>query len=216
MVSVLLEDASVLAVNKPPGVSVVFDRHRPEEKSLWREVWQLYGPVFVVHRLDRDTTGVLLFARNAAAQKNLSQAFSQHRVQKLYHAIVAGVPPWREMTVEHPLREDGDRAHRTVVDWEGGKPAVTHVRVLAVLRGGNALVEASLVTGRRHQVRAHLQALGYPLVGDTLYGGSSSAVRPLLHARLLVFPHPVGGTFVQVYAPYPEDWKGFLEKWEKS
>ncbi len=210
-VSVLFADEQVVVVNKPPGVSVVFDRHRRQEASFWQAVWEQLGPVFVVHRLDRDTTGTLLFARTSETQKVLSQAFSKHRVRKVYHAVVSGVPSWGHMTVEHPLREDGDRLHRTVVDWERGKPARTELRLLRVFSPEKkALVEACPVTGRRHQIRAHLAALGLPLVGDTFYGGNPAAPRPLLHARLLVFPHPSHGHFVEVEAPYPDDWERLL------
>ncbi|MGC8916512.1 MAG: RluA family pseudouridine synthase [Thermoanaerobaculum sp.] len=204
-VEILFRDDHVLVVNKPAGVAVVFDRHRPDEVSFWQELWRSHGPVYVVHRLDRETTGALVFARSQAAQKALSQAFAKHRVAKIYHAVVVGVPFWHEVTAERPLRENGDGAHRTVVDWERGKPAQTRFRLLRVLPGERALVEASPLTGRRHQVRAHLAALGFPILGDALYGGGKDAPRPLLHARAVTFPHPEGEGFVEVSAPYPED-----------
>lgn len=210
-VSVLFADEHVVVVNKPPGVAVVFDRHRPSEKTFWQQVWGLLGPVLAVHRLDRDTTGALLFARSKEAQRFLTQAFSQHRVRKVYHAVVCGIPSWSEMSAEHPLRENGDRAHRTVVDWEGGKPARTQLRLVRVFPPELALVEASPVTGRRHQVRAHLAAVGFPLLGDALYGGKPAS-RPFLHARVLVFPHPASGQWEEVEAPYPEDWPAFFQQ----
>lgn len=203
-VPVLFVDDHLVVVAKPAGVSVVFDRHRPREGTLWETVWERVGPVLVVHRLDRETTGALLLARHRAAQRALCEAFFHHRVGKTYHGVVCGVPPWRELTAEHPLREDGDRAHRTVVDWAKGKPARTHLRLLRLLGPDLALVEAVPVTGRRHQVRAHLAAVGFPLLGDGLYGGGP-APRVFLHAFRLVFVHPFTGTRMEVEAPYPDD-----------
>ena len=203
-------DEHLAVVAKPAGITVVFDRHRPGEGCLWEKVWKLLGPVFVVHRLDRDTSGVLLFARDRETQRVLSEGFAQGKVEKVYHAVVAPPPAWQATVVTTPLREDGDRRHRTVVDWEGGKSAETQLRLLRQL-GRLALVEARPKTGRRHQIRAHLAALGCPVVGDALYGGKPLAPRPLLHARGLALRHPATGTWLAVEAPYPPD-MAFLEK----
>jgi RluA family pseudouridine synthase len=202
---VLFCDEKLLAINKPAGVSVVFDPRRPQESPLWRKLWALFGPVYVVHRLDRQTTGVWLLARSPEGQKHMALAFQNHQVEKVYHAVVEGSPPWTELLVDMPLLANADRKHRTLVNWDQGKPARTLLRVLRTLGEGLALVEAVPATGRRHQVRAHLAAVGFPLVGDSLYGGRLSGPRPLLHARSLAFRHPGTGSWQQVQAPYPQD-----------
>lgn len=202
---VLFADDALLVLNKPAGVTVVFDRHRPSQKSLWQEIPARFGPVFVVHRLDRDTTGALMLARHQEAQKALTLQFSRHRVRKVYHAVVSFCPSWDELLVEQPLLEDGDRAHRTVADWRRGKPARTLFRRLVNLQKGWALVEALPESGRRHQIRAHLAYLGLPIVGDALYGGVGEAPRTLLHCRMLAFRHPFGNSWVEINAPYPQD-----------
>lgn len=207
---VLFADEALLVLNKPAGVTVVFDRHRPSQKSLWQQISERFGPVFVVHRLDRDTTGALLLARHREAQRALALQFSSHRVRKVYHAVVASCPWWDEVSVEQPLLEDGDRAHRTVVDWERGRPSRTLFRRLVKLQKGWALVEALPESGRRHQIRAHLAHLGFPIVGDTLYGGAGEVPRALLHCRMLALRHPFGDTWVEVHAPYPQDMASFV------
>lgn len=208
--SVLFSDEAVLVLNKPAGISVVFDRYRPSQESLWRQAQARFGPVFVVHRLDRDTTGALLLARHREAQRALALQFVRHRVRKVYHAVVASCPWWDEVLAEQPLLEDGDRAHRTVVDWEKGRPSRTLFRRLVKLEKGGALVEALPESGRRHQIRAHLAHLGFPIVGDTLYGGAGEVPRTLLHCRMLAFRHPYGGTWVEVHAPYSQDMASFV------
>lgn len=164
-----------------------------------------YGKVYLVHRLDKFTSGVLLFARTAEAHRHLSLQFETHKVFKRYQAILHGEPAWEEMLADSPLRSNVGRRHRTVVSPQG-KAAETWFRVLA--RGkGFAWVEVQPRTGRTHQIRAHAAALGHPLLGDVLYGAPPSPFleRPALHACALTFIHPESGKELTLQAPLAED-----------
>ena len=176
-IPVLWSDGALLVVDKPAGLPTLPDGYNPQAPHLKRLLEPEYGRLWIVHRLDRSTSGVIVLARTVQAHRALNAQFQEHTVEKIYHAIVTGAPDWEETAIDLPLRADGDRRHRTVVDAQGGKPAVTHLRVLERF-AGYSLVEAVPHTGRAHQVRAHLLAAGFPLVGDALYGGA-----PLWPAR---------------------------------
>ncbi len=210
---VLWHDEALLVVNKPAGVLVIpggFDRSTPLSEVLRVH----FGPIWVVHRLDRDTSGVLAFARTAAAHRALNTQFQERRVTKVYHALIGGEPPWETRTVALPLRPNGDRRHRTVVDRERGRASRTRLRVLERF-GSHALVAAMPESGRRHQIRAHLAALGFPVVADILYGArDADTIPPLrrvaLHAFSLSLRHPVTGVAMTFEAPYPADLRAAL------
>lgn len=208
---VLWVDESLLAVDKPAGLPTLpdgYDRSAPHIRSLLEPH---FGRVWIVHRLDRQTSGVLVVARSAQAHRALNTQFDQHTVCKLYHALVNGCPSWEEKTVEIPLQPDGDRRHRTVPSARG-KSAITHLRVLERL-GEYTLLEAAPRTGRTHQIRAHLAALGFPLVADDLYGGGQALSVPGrtllarcgLHAFSLAVAHPLNGQEIRLEAPHPPD-----------
>jgi RluA family pseudouridine synthase len=203
---VLFSDDSVLVVAKPAGLSVLtegWDRGAP---YLVNMLEQRYSKVWVVHRLDKNTSGVMVFALTAEAHRNLNLQFERHQVEKKYHAILTGSPPWERKTTRFPLRVNVGHQHRTVVDNRSGVRAETRFELLRRF-GDCALVEAQPLTGRTHQIRVHAYALGHPLLGDTLYSAppTQRIARPALHALSIRFAHPESGKTLTYSAPYPAD-----------
>ena len=170
-----------------------------------------FGKLWVVHRLDKGTSGVLVFARTADLHRSLGIAFETRQVHKVYHAIVNGMPEWDDHLARHPLRVNVGHSHRTKVDPRFGKPCETSFRVLERFKGF-ALLEAVPLTGRTHQVRVHAYALGFPLLGDTLYSAPPTDLisRPALHACSLAFE--IEGKPFSFCAPYPDDFEQALQK----
>ncbi len=168
----------------------------------------------IVHRLDKDTTGCLVVAKNDVAHRALAAQFAARTTHKVYLALVRGVPRHATGTIEAPIgRHPVQRKKMAVVQPPRGRASRTGYRVRRVLRDAAgspaALVECQLHTGRTHQIRVHLKHLGYPILGDPLYGGPTSSVRPMLHAWKLGFVHPRTGLPVEFCAPLPADFLAF-------
>ena len=193
------EDEALLVLDKPAGLLSVPGRGPDKADCLSARARQRWPDALVVHRLDQATSGLLLMARGAAVQRALSAAFAERRIRKRYEALVHGLPPapdtadgWGE--IDLPLRLDWPRRPRSIVEGAHGKPSRTRWRVLERNAAGACTrLELEPVTGRSHQLRVHLQALGHPIVGDALYGPEDGAPRLMLHARTLALAHPVSG-----------------------
>ena len=205
--TILYADSNLLVIDKPSGVLSIPDGYDHAVPYLGRLLEPFYGRLWVVHRLDKGTSGVMVFARNPEVHSELNKQFSEHQVMKTYHAIISGNPEWSEKMSAFPLRANVGRRNRTAVDIAKGKHAVTRFRMLEKFPG-HALLEAKPETGRTHQIRAHLYDLGFSILSDTLYGFEEISPfigRLALHASELTFWHPSTGEMVTFGAPYPQD-----------
>ncbi len=221
---ILLEREQLLVLNKPAGLAV--QGGSGTERHLDGMLDALQGPYAerpkLVHRLDRDTSGVLLLARDAKNAAILTKAFAAREVQKVYWALVLGAPKQPRAEIDRPLIKgrEGNERERMVVDHENGLPAQTHYRVIERVEGPNgetlSWLELMPITGRTHQLRAHLLSIGHPIVGDGKYGGPRAHVEGLsplmhLHARRLIMDNVPGLAAIDVKAPLPDHMR---ESWE--
>jgi RluA family pseudouridine synthase len=210
---VIFEDQHLIVLEKPAGLSVLPDGWEKDSDYLVKMLDEVYGRIFIVHRLDKITSGVMVFARDAETHRSLNIQFENHEAQKTYHAILEGNPKWEHKVAKHPLRANVGHKHRTMVDDKNGKPSETRFRVIKRYPE-SALVEAQPMTGRTHQIRVHAYALGHPLVEDVLYGARDryGLSRPMLHAQSLSFIHPVTMEKVRFSAAHPPDFDEALER----
>ena len=209
--NILYSDDSIIILNKPAGLSVLPDGWEKDSTYLVKMLEEQFGKIFIVHRLDKTTSGVMAFARTAEAHRNLNIQFETHGAKKIYRAIAEGSPNWNEKIAKHPLRINVGHKHRTMVDDKNGKPSETRFKILKRYPY-YVLVEAELMTGRTHQIRVHAYALGHPLLGDMLYSAPETNLiaRPALHAYSLTFMHPTTNERVSFTAPYPTDFETAL------
>ncbi len=205
MIDVLYEDDALIFVDKPPNL-VVQRAHDPDEPVLYEIVAAHASPLFLMQRLDRGTSGVMFFSKRADVNAKLTRQFEQKRIRKTYLAVCEGELGQRQ-TVDAPLVRIGPISFGV---REGGRRAVTHIEPLQATPTGS-LLSIHLETGRTHQIRVHLAAIGHPLAGDWLYG-SRNAPRPMLHSAELDMTHPVTNTPLRVSAAPPAD---FFEEAER-
>ncbi|MBI2331805.1 MAG: RluA family pseudouridine synthase [Chloroflexi bacterium] len=183
---ILHQDSFILVVNKTADLSVLPEGWEKDAPYLVKMLEEKHGKIWVVHRIDKVTSGVIIFALTAEAHRALNIQFERHEVEKAYHALVNGVPKWGEKVTKFPLRVNVVERYQAA-----------------------ALVEASPMTGRTHQIRVHAYALGYPLLGDFLYSAPETDViaRPALHAWSLSVTHPETGKRLTFQADYPNDFQ---------
>jgi 23S rRNA pseudouridine1911/1915/1917 synthase len=220
---ILFEDDAVIAINKPSGLLVLPDRYEHAERNLYDLIKEGLGMIYVVHRIDRETSGIILFAKTAEAHAALNTAFEQRQVHKSYLAIVVGNPQDDSGMIDMPIGENEHGVRKMRIDQRKGKEAQTEFKVLERFHGF-ALVEVKPLTGRTHQIRIHLRALGYPILADPLYGDgkgfflssikrkylTQEEERPMLertalHAATLNVVHPITGQELALEAPMPKD-----------
>ena len=205
MIEILFEDDQLLVVNKPPGMLSVPGRGPDKQDSVQTRCASLYPQALVIHRLDCATSGVMLFAKTKAAQSELSRQFCDRETEKEYHAVTYGDCPAAEGEIDFPLITDWPNRPRQKICYQTGKPSLTRYQLLKHSTSGNCL-RLTPVTGRSHQLRVHMMAIGMPIVGDTLYAPAHIAQmspRLMLHAYRLSFTHPRQGQRIRMEAPLP-------------
>ena len=224
---IVYEDEAVLVVNKPAGM-VVHPAPGSPSGTLVNALLYRYGDQLssingvlrpgIVHRIDKDTSGLLMVARDDQAHESLSAQLAEHTITRRYRAIVCDNIKEDSGIIDRPIGRDPRNRLRNAVVASGGKRAVTHYRVLERF-GRYTLVEAVLETGRTHQIRVHMAYIRHPLLGDSLYGrgsGSAGARRQMLHAGILGFNHPRTGEYMEFEAPLPDDFERVLQKLRDS
>lgn len=221
------EDDDLLIVNKPRGM-VVHPAAGNYSGTLVNAVMHHCGDSLssingiirpgIVHRIDKDTSGLLMIAKNDAAHRLLAQQLAEHSITRAYRAIVYNNFKEDEGTVDAPIGRDPKNRLRQAVTQTNSKRAVTHYRVLERL-GAFTYIEARLETGRTHQIRVHMAHIRHPLVGDPLYGPSKNPFGingQLLHARLLGFQHPATGAYMEFESEPPEEFRQVLDKLKRG
>ena len=220
---ILYEDDDVLIVNKPKGMVVHPSAGHYTGTLVNAVLWHCQGQLSgingvsrpgIVHRIDKDTTGVLVVCKNDAAHNAVAAQLKEHSITRKYRAIVHGVIKEDEGTVDAPIGRHPTERKKMASGVKNGKRAVTHYRVLERFQG-YTYVECQLETGRTHQIRVHMASIHHPLLGDTVYGPAKDSHHlegQTLHAMVLGLIHPVTGEYLEVEAPLPEYFENLLKK----
>jgi tRNA pseudouridine32 synthase/23S rRNA pseudouridine746 synthase len=206
-IPILYQDDSLLIVDKPSGLLTVPGRGPEKQDCLINRLLIPFPNARIVHRLDQATSGIVIIALSHPAQKGMGQLFEKRAIQKSYGAVVEGIMAKDRGSVDLPLICDWPNRPRQIVDHENGKQALTHYEVLKRNRAENhTRVLLKPVTGRSHQLRVHMQALGHSILGDGLYATGKAleaSSRLLLHAATIDFVHPISAEAVSIQSPYP-------------
>ncbi|MDR0497868.1 MAG: RNA pseudouridine synthase [Treponema sp.] len=235
--TLVYEDENIAALNKSSGIAVSPDRWDLSLERLDKLAAEFLKiqKVYTVHRIDRDTSGLVVFAKNSKTHKVLSEAFEERKIKKRYITAVHGRPSWSENVCDLPLIPNGNKLHLTIIDRYRGKKSLTRFRLLGSA-GNYSVLEVFPETGRTHQIRVHLAALGHPVVCDELYGnrkpvmlssikrgwrGNPQEERPLLcrlglHAAELFIPDFAGTPDLNLKAPLAKDMAALIRQMEKS
>lgn len=234
-IEVIYEDEDFIALNKPAGILSIPDRFSKSLPNLYDILTKRYGRIFVVHRLDKETSGVICFAKNEEAHSDLTEKFEEHEVNKVYLALITGHLRNKEGKIDIPLSENPKFPGTMRVDYEAGKRSITEYKVLEEFEN-YSLVEVRPLTGRMHQIRIHFKAIGHPLAIDSIYGNRNEIFlseikkkyrlkenepeKPLmnrltLHALRLGFFHFRKKEYIEFEARLPKDFESLLKQLRK-
>ncbi len=222
---IIYEDADVVIVNKPKDM-VVHPAAGHENGTLVNALLyhckdslsSINGVIRpgIVHRIDRNTTGILVVCKNDASHKHLAQQLKEHSITRKYHAICHGTFKEEEGTVNAPIGRHPIERKKMAINHKNGREAITHYKVLKTLKGGYSYIECTLETGRTHQIRVHMASIGHPLLGDDVYGPRNPKIKGLegqtLHAKVLGFVHPATNEYVEFDSTLPKYFVDLLEK----
>ncbi|MCI9103362.1 MAG: RluA family pseudouridine synthase [Lachnospiraceae bacterium] len=224
---ILYEDEDVVLVNKPKGMVVHPGAGHLTGTLVNGLMYHCRGQLSgingilrpgIVHRIDMDTTGILVVCKNDQAHKSIAAQLKEHSITRRYWAIVHGRIDEEEITVDAPIGRHPTERKKMSIHARNGKPAITHITVIKQFKG-YAYVECRLETGRTHQIRVHMASIGHPLLGDRVYGPDKCPFPQLrgqtLHAGILGFVHPRTGQYMEFNAPLPEYFRHLLDKLEK-
>jgi len=227
---IIFEDDDLLIINKMADVLSIPDRWNLDIPNLRSILDEKYGKIFVVHRLDKETSGIMLFAKNAETHKYFNDLFEHQKIKKLYHVVVSGILQRNELDVDIPVMTDPSTKGKSIPSSRG-KESLTKIKVLQRFKVAT-LIECDLITGRHHQIRVHCSAIGHPLLIDRMYGSKSEFMlssikrkfnlkkgteeRPIIeritmHAHSLQFIHPKSEDEVTFTAEYPKDFSALLQ-----